>query len=204
MIIYQSNYSSVILPTSASLLISSVPLSILNDEMEKLFLWMAKNMTLTGVAIVDMPAHPMDYKSAVKAAAAKTGWRYVWDKRFRDFYQRGDCQMFSAFTRSDIPIPVPEKVGYSPCFTRVMTHRCEFDSHLIRELIELYSEPMDAVLDPFCGTGIVPRTARDIGRQAIGIDTRCPFTNRLVDNANGADTSTQQVKSVDVSLRKAD
>ena len=60
-----------------------------------------------------------------------------------------------------------------------MKHECEFDDVLITELIEKYSEPNDVVLDPFCGTGLVPRIAHKLGRTGIGIDLRCPYTNEL-------------------------
>lgn len=37
-------------------------------------------------------------------------------------------------------------------------------------LIQLYTEPGDTVLDPFCGIGTTSIVARDLGRNSIGVD----------------------------------
>lgn len=41
---------------------------------------------------------------------------------------------------------------------------------LIRELIALFSDPGDTILDPFMGSGTTLRAAKDMGRKAIGIE----------------------------------
>lgn len=63
---------------------------------------------------------------------------------------------------------------------------------LVAEIIRLFSDPGDLVLDPFMGTGTTIAAARLLGRRSIGIDTRLdqceaaaawcrqPFTRRRV------------------------
>ena len=53
-----------------------------------------------------------------------------------------------------------------------MRHRCEFCPDFVRGLIEEYGAPDDVVLDPFCGTGTVPRVAAACGRIGYGVDRR--------------------------------
>lgn len=59
----------------------------------------------------------------------------------------------------------------------VWTHAIERGLHptqkplpLCAQLIRLFSDPGDVVLDPFCGSGTVLRAAKDTGRMAIGVE----------------------------------
>lgn len=49
-------------------------------------------------------------------------------------------------------------------------HRTGKPPGLLRELIELFSDPGDLVLDPFMGGGPTLVAARDLGRRAVGIE----------------------------------
>lgn len=49
-------------------------------------------------------------------------------------------------------------------------HPTQKPEALIRELIGLFSEVGDLILDPFMGSGTTLRAAKDLGRKAIGIE----------------------------------
>ena len=175
MIIYQDDYTNVSLEAPVSLLISSVPRDILLEP-EEFFLWMDRVMAGDGVILIDMPWRPK-YESLLKAISRKTGWIGQWDVVLSDFYHDQNHQ--SLICLSKYPVSKPSKIPYRTFSEREMQHPCEFDSILIAFLIGMFSEADDLVLDPFCGTGTVPRTARDLNRIGVGIDKRCPYSNDL-------------------------
>lgn len=62
-------------------------------------------------------------------------------------------------------------------------HPAPFPAELPRRAIMLSTWPGDVVLDPFCGSGTTIKVAKDVGRQAIGVDlseTYCEMTRRRV------------------------
>ncbi len=70
---------------------------------------------------------------------------------------------------SSIPVSVngdANRVGL-PKFHR---YPATMTQHLSNFVIKEFSEPGDFVLDPFCGSGNIPRTARVFGRSSIGVD----------------------------------
>ena len=175
MIIYQDDYTNVSLEAPVSLLISSVPRDILLEP-EELFLWVDRVVAGDGVILIDMPRGPK-YENSLKAISRKTGWIGQWDVVLSDFYREKNHQ--SLICLSKYPVSKPYRIPYRTFSEREMQHPCEFDSLLIAFLIGMFSEADDLVLDPFCGTGTVPRTARDLNRIGIGIDKRCPYSNKL-------------------------
>jgi site-specific DNA-methyltransferase (adenine-specific) len=49
-------------------------------------------------------------------------------------------------------------------------HPCPKPLPLMRELVSLFTDPGETILDPFMGSGTTLRAAKDLGRKAIGIE----------------------------------
>ena len=164
-------------PSSVDLVVSSPPLDILAENAEELFDWFDTCVTPLGILLLDMPGQYNRYTIAVWEGERKSAWHFQWGVALHDFYEAGDTHSLCAYRRCDLP--KPREIAYRRCTEREMAHRCEYDTIYIERLIEQFSNPGETVLDPFCGTGTVPRIAYQLERNGIGIDRRCPFTNRL-------------------------
>ncbi len=72
-------------------------------------------------------------------------------------------------------------------------------SGMVRVLIDLYSQPRDIVLDPFCGSGVVPLECVLMGRHAIANDLN-PYayviTRGKLSAPNTKETALRQTRSV--------
>lgn len=62
------------------------------------------------------------------------------------------------------PIVMPGNV------TDPRVHTTQKPLGLLRELVGLFSEPGETILDPFLGSGTTMRAAKDLGRRCIGIE----------------------------------
>ena len=164
-------------PNSVDLVISSPPLEILKDRASELFNWLDKSVSPAGVLMFDMPGQYNKYTISMWEGERKSPWHFEWGIALTDFYPDIDTQSLCAYSRNHLPRP--DNISYRRWVDREMAHRCEYDSIYVENLIKLYTQPGQTVLDPFCGTGTVPRTAHRLGRNGIGIDRRCPFTNKL-------------------------
>ena len=168
MTIYQADYKNIHLRDSADLVISSIPLNILRDDQElgHLHQWLT-DCALGALIIVDLPE---------KFGKVPFGLPDH-SETLNDFYKEGKAQnLFFYFNNQDFQLP---SFGYKECYNRHMSHPCEFDETMIIHLIEQYSKKNDVILDMFCGSGTVPRVAHQLERNGIGIDLRCPYTNKL-------------------------
>ena len=161
----------------ADLVISSPPLGVLSNHTYNLFSWLDGCVSVEGIVFLDIPGQYNAHTIALWEGERRTSWRFQWGFALHNFYKEGDTQSLCAYARYDVP--KPKDIPYRKCNGREMAHPCEFDRVLIKNLIEMFSEPHQTVLDPFCGTGMVPRVAYKLGRSGLGIDQRCPFTNRL-------------------------
>lgn len=65
-----------------------------------------------------------------------------------------------------------------PC-ARSRWHPAVFPGELPTRCIKLFSYIGDTILDPFCGTGTVLEVARDLGRNAVGIERDGVYCNNI-------------------------
>ena len=184
MIIYQADLFETVLPTPIDLIITSPPIKVLNNQIEELFKWFEKSLADDGVVVMDVPGLYNNHNRIVNSFSVAS------------IENRGNCSLklrfalalykFYALTGVDslyfysrIEIEALKSINYRKCDEREMKHRCEYDSVLISNLVQNYTSKNETVLDPFCGTGTVPRVAHQLGRKGIGIDLRCPYTNAV-------------------------
>ena len=182
MIIYQADAFDISLPGAVDLVISSPPIGILRDDTLKLFKWIENSLSPKGVFILECPAmynaHNYALNRYTTALIEKRGGcalKPSFSLALYDFYRKNEIESLYFYSRLDLE-PLTE-IGYRKCYEREMSHRCEFDAVLVSNLIERFSKKGQTVLDPFCGTGTVPRIAHKMERNGIGIDKRCPYTN---------------------------
>ena len=166
-------------PSSVDLVISSPPLDILLNRPIALFEWLDRIVSDDGVLLLDTLGQYNQYTIGLWEGERKTSWHFQWGMAFHNFYQNGDTQSVCAYAKERAILKRPDSISIRPPAERNMRHRCEYDGVYVQSLIDRFSEPGDTVLDPFCGTGTVPRMANRMGRKGIGIDRRCPFTNKL-------------------------
>ena len=184
MTIYQADFFNISFPSLVDLIITSPPLSILHDNLHGLFKRIEKSLSPQGVFILECPAmynkhnHNLNkYTVALREGGVDCSLRQSFSIPLYDFYREGGIDSLYFYSRVDLETLF--KIGYRKCYEREMAHRCEFDEVLIQNLVGLFTEQFQTVLDPFCGTGTVPRTAHKLERNGIGIDKRCPYTNEF-------------------------
>lgn len=60
-------------------------------------------------------------------------------------------------------------------------HPCPKPLPLMRELVELFTDPGETILDPFAGSGTTLVAAKQLGRKAIGIELNEEWCQVAVD-----------------------
>lgn len=63
----------------------------------------------------------------------------------------------------------------APVPPRQLEHPCPFPEEIPYRLVQLFSNPGDAVLDPFLGSGQTSKVAFSLGRSVVGFDTMEPY-----------------------------
>lgn len=93
------------------------------------------------------------------------------------YKKRGDCETIKA---SDITLSQWAEWANSIWRCRVsgFKHTTPMSLEMTYRLVKLYSNPLDTVLDPFCGTGTTNEAAITAHRNAIGIELNEEFYNK--------------------------
>jgi len=101
------------------------------------------------------------------------------DEKGRVMYRIRDKRIVDNVWRLSMLQPADKKERYS--------YPTQKPEHLLRRVIKASSNPMDIVLDPFCGCGTAIAVAQKMGRRWIGIDislTACDLMERRMRSLN--------------------
>lgn len=161
--------NSAIEDNSIDLIISSVPLEILDNRIGRLFAVFKRILAPGGHIVIDAPAGRRDRLSDVLEQVGAAVELYLVQIQFvLDMYPESNQHLYLHHWESTFPFTGDWALDPK----REMGHVCEFDADLISEIIETLSSKGDTVLDPFCGTGTVPGEAEKMGRKGIACDLR--------------------------------
>ena len=155
------------LPRS-DLIVTSPPRVVAETRFLPLLRRCSAVLTSGGTLLVDVPPDLLPLALACSSSTPRltcAGWH-----RVVDMYP-GETQ-FTCVFRSGGAAPRRALPAFTVVRSAPMRHRCEFCPGFVRRLIERYSRRADVVLDPFCGTGTVPRVAAACGRIGYGMDRR--------------------------------
>jgi DNA modification methylase len=77
-------------------------------------------------------------------------------------------------------------------------HICPLQLDLIERCIDLWTNPGDIVLDPFCGIGSVPYQAVIMGRRGLGVELKESYFDQAVKNLESASDQAEDVTLFDM------
>lgn len=106
---------------------------------------------------------------------------HIWDKKvgcgseYERIFERNGTIQYKMFRCYLINSTVAKNYhGLGEEFTG---HPSQKPIKLIRELIRKYTKEGDLVLDPFCGTGVVPLVCKQLNRGFIGIELKQEYVD---------------------------
>ena len=75
-------------------------------------------------------------------------------------------------------------------------HPTQKSIHLLRQLIEIFTDPGEVVIDPVAGSGVTLLAAAQLGRKAYGFEIKKEFVDKFYEKIAGnyQETIYQQTK----------
>lgn len=149
----------------ADLLITSPPVKMITEPLLQILL---AQMHPAGTLLIDAP---FEHHAKIQAWLEPHGWILRHVCKAQEMYPGVD-QGTVVFTPKNY---VEGMRAVARDFTLRSTNRshpCEFSQYFIQEMIRTYSRSNQIVMDPMCGTGMVPKVASDMFRYGIGVDIR--------------------------------
>lgn len=116
----------------------------------------------------------------VRRPVRKDGWWERWPER----HHPSGSVPTNVWT---IPIPIQGS------WRTDAEHACPLPPELVRRLVVLSSNPGDAILDPFAGTGTVLSVGADLGRDAYGVDLSYESIQRFEINQGNVRNATERI-----------
>ena len=172
----------MIADNSIDLIITSPPQKIIETQLDELLSILARIIKDNGWILIDKQADFLEMMQPTKtlkiSESVENAGLHIYHPYFlRDAYLTGSDQIIYAIAAQSLT-QVPTTATLTINWEREASHECEFCPELIKTLITTYSDAGAVVLDPFCGTGIVPGVADENGRLGIGCDLK-PHQNIL-------------------------
>jgi site-specific DNA-methyltransferase (adenine-specific) len=122
------------------------------------FAWLAERMDREGLAFF----HSVIWDKTARGPGM--GWRFRRDhEMLMVAHRQGGTLAWVEDTAA-----ISNILRFQPPIVRI--HPNEKPLDLVLEFVRITTLPGEMILDPFCGSGVALRTAKDLGRKAIGIE----------------------------------
>ena len=130
-------------------------------------------------------AETADFRLVTEIGWEATPSSFGRDRTLEAMWRRGqfvtaETERFLVFSRAalsdlhepavTIPPEYAEALWRLPAQGARRTHPHESPISVLRRLVEVYSQPGDLVVDPFCGHGTIVLVAVELGRSGVGYD----------------------------------
>lgn len=146
---------------------------IVTDPPYPTYLTLEYRYSPEGIDFLDMiPCRQFVFWTPARAFPLTYTGKRIWDKKtgtatqYEEIYERGGASGYKIHRHYSMACF--SSVGARMCKEIVTGHPSQKPLRLIKELIQVSDARV--ILDPFMGSGTTLRAAKDLGRQAIGIE----------------------------------